>query len=152
MFCFFGQRKNVNHSIKTLSRNHGIHFARQSDRNFLRTRFSSVLNTTKRQVHDYADMLLCVLITLVSKSGQRILSRYLPNVFDAEFFHKQVHLIELILCMEEFLKHGKLRKGDMKHLPKFIIHFINCINSACTREGMGNRLIQIIFTFICTNI
>ena len=32
------------------------------------------------------------------------------------------------------------KKGDMKHLPKLIIHFINCIISTCKREGMGNRL------------
>ena len=87
-------------------------------------------------------MLLCVLITIVSKGGHQILSRSLPNVFDTEFINKQVHLIELILCMEEFLKHGQLRKGDLKDLPKLIVHFINCITSTCKREGMGNRLIK----------
>ena len=97
-------------------------------------------------------MLLCVLITMVSKAGQQILSRCLPNVFDTEFLNKQVHLTELILCMEEFLKHGKLRKEDMKPLPKFIIYFINCITSTCKREGMGNGLIKNIFIFISMNI
>ena len=120
-------------SIETLARNYDVHVARQSDQNFPRTRFPSVLNTTKRQGHDYAGMLLCVLITIVSKGGQHILSRCLPNVFDTEFLNKQVHLIELRLCMEEFLKHSKLRKGDLKHLPKLIVHFINSITSTCER-------------------
>ena len=92
-FAFLVRGKKVYDSIETLSRNYGVHIARQSDRNFPRTRFPSVLNTTKRQGHDYAGMPLCVLITIVSKGGQRILSRSLPNVFDTEFLNKQVHLI-----------------------------------------------------------
>ena len=140
-FAFLVRGKKVYDSIETLSRNYGVHIA---------TRFPTVLNTTKRQGHDYAGMLLCVLITIVSKGGQRILSRSLPNVFDTEFLNKQVHLIELILCMEGFLKHGQLRKGDLKHLPKLIVHFINCITSTCKRDGIGNRLIKIIFIFIST--
>ena len=128
--------------IETLSRNYGIYLARQSDKNFPRTRFPSILTTTKRQGHNYAGMLLCVLVTLVSTPGQQIVKDMVPNVFDDEFINKQVHLIKLILCIEEFLKHGKLKNGDLHYLPKFIVHFINCITSTCKREGMGNRLIK----------
>ena len=123
-----------------LSRNHGANLSRQSDREFPRTKFSSILTTTKKEGHDYAGMLISILIAIVSPTGTQILCEQ-ANLTN-EFINQQVHVIELILSMEEFLKHGKMKYGELKHLDKTIVHFINCINSTCKRGGMGTRLIK----------
>ena len=45
--------------------------------------------------------------------------------------------------MEEFLKHGILKKNDLKVLPLMIRHFVDEINLNSQRDtGMGNKIIK----------
>eukprot|EP00957_Ditylum_brightwellii_P052279 3965091-Ditylum_brightwellii.AAC.1 len=58
------------------------------------------------------------------------------------FTEQWIEVIEVIISMEEFLKHGRITVGGLNYLPKIIIHFLNCMNSICLRKGTGNKLIK----------
>ena len=102
---------------------------------------------TLKIVNDIEDGFIGAVITsdtdadgyyLIKWNGTPYTDHILKN--DITFIQKQVHVIELILGMEEFLKHGQFSKGKLKHLEKTVIHFINCINNVCKRGGTGTRL------------
>ena len=54
----------------------------------------------------------------------------------------QVHFIEIILEIEEWLKHGDPTKAQISNLPDVISNFIVKVNLNGQREGMGNKLIK----------
>ena len=58
-----------------------------------------------------------------------------------QFVNKQVKLIEIVLSVEEFLKHWKITVKQRNGLQKVMEHFINVISSTCLRSGMGTKLI-----------
>eukprot|EP00536_Pseudo-nitzschia_multiseries_P007859 jgi/Psemu1/18944/gm1.18944_g len=73
---------------------------------------------------------------MVSRHGSEIIG-------DHHSIKKQIdEAIQLIVSMEEFLKHGQMKYSSLKNLPRTIMHFINCINSTCHRKGMGTKLIK----------
>ena len=131
----------TNDIIRITCQKYGALLSRQSDRDFPRTKFgSSILSTTKKEGGDYAGILISLLVCCVSKKGREAL-RIKGVVGDR--YKLFIHTIELLLGMEEFLKHGFFTKKELvQFLPKTIIHFINCINETCYREGMGTRLIK----------
>ena len=124
-----------------MAQRYGAFLSRQSDRNFPRSKSNKqLLHHCKKNGGDYAGVLISLLIAIVSKQGKQFLSNH-PNLND-QFFKKEVLVLELILSMEEFLKHGKITKSDLTLLPKTMIYFINAINSTCKRAGMGTQLIK----------
>eukprot|EP00536_Pseudo-nitzschia_multiseries_P011769 jgi/Psemu1/29889/gm1.29889_g len=127
----------VANSIGHLAQRYGGLLSLQSDRDFPRTKFGTqLLSTTKKEGHDFSGMLISLLIAMVSTHGSGIIG-------DHHFVKKQIaEVIQLILSMEEFLKHGRMKYASLKNLPKTIVHFINCINSTCHRKGMGTKLIK----------
>ena len=54
----------------------------------------------------------------------------------------QIRTLELILFMEEFLKHFQLKKSKLDRLPKMIAYYISHINENCKRNGMGTKLVK----------
>eukprot|EP00536_Pseudo-nitzschia_multiseries_P019141 jgi/Psemu1/59196/gm1.59196_g len=119
---------NLNHgvavanSIGHLAQRYGGLLSRQSDRDFPRTKFGTqLLSTTKKEGHDFSGMLISLLIAMVSKHGSDIIG-------DHRFVKKQIEVIQLILSMEEFLKHGRMKGMGTKliknhlyfHLPDYI--------------------------------
>ena len=137
-----GPRAAAFNTIGNLSQKYGAMLSRQSDRDFPRTKFSSsILSPTKKQGSDYAGILLCVVIAMLCGSGKDILCN---NVhITAYLINQQVYTLELILGMEEFLKHGRLTKAQLPSFHKTIIHFLNQINSNCQRaKGMSTVLIK----------
>ena len=64
----------------------------------------------RREAKDFAGMLLGLLIALLSDRGREIL--LMDRGMDATRIADQVHMIELILGMEEWLKHGDPTKGN----------------------------------------
>ena len=91
---------------------YGGYLTHQSDRNFPRCKFvSSVLVATKKNGSDYSGMLLCILLGLVSRKGQTILTnRGMPIAT----INNWIYAVELILMMEEFLKHGTPTVNQLK--------------------------------------
>ena len=128
-------------NMASMAQYYGALLSRQSDRNFPRTKFgTSILSVTKKEGGDHAGILISILISIVSKVGTDLLLN--KGKLQFGFLQKQVHCIELILGMEEFLKHGGITQNDLKLLPKVMINYINHINEVCQRKGMGSRLIK----------
>ena len=69
-----------------------------------------ILSVIRRQAHHFAGMLLGLLIALLSDSGREIL--LMDRGMDTNRIADQVHMIELILGMEEWLKHGDPTKNN----------------------------------------
>eukprot|EP00536_Pseudo-nitzschia_multiseries_P006346 jgi/Psemu1/15033/gm1.15033_g len=126
----------VANSIGHLAQRYGGLLSRQSDRDFPCTKFGTqFLSSTKKEGHDFSGMFISILIAMVSKHGSGIIG-------DHHFIKKQTEVIQLIVLMEEFLKHGQMKYSSLKNLPKTVVHFINCINSTCHRKGMETKLIK----------
>ena len=130
-------KKNCNKFDQVACRYGGL-LHRQSDRNFPRTKFNSVLSTTMKEGKDFAGMLVCILVATLSNSGN-----YFPKKIDPVAISNQIYFIELVIGMEEYLKHGGIARSDLNILEKMMIHFLNEINKNCKRQkGMLNRLIK----------
>jgi len=128
-------------NMTRMAQHYGALLSRQSDRNFPRTKFgTSILSVTKKEGGDYAGILISILISIVSKVGMNQLKN--ERALETNFISKLVHCFELILGMEEFLKHGRITHNDLEVLPKTMINYINHINAVCQRKGMGSRLIK----------
>ena len=95
---------------------------------------------TKKEGHDYAGMLLSLLLAILSDRGREIM--LVEKEICTTRIEDQVHMIELILGMEEWLKAGSHTYEEVKHLPNAIDDFITKINHCCQREGMGTKLIK----------
>lgn len=134
-------RAKLHRLMGKLAQQHGGVLSRQSDRDFPRTKFTSqILTTTKKEGSDYAGILLCLIVAMVSTNGRKQLidSGILPESVDAV-----VGTFELIIAMEEFLKHGLITKRQLANIPKMAIHYINEINKNCKRkEGSGTCTIK----------
>ena len=127
---------SVSNKIGHLAQKYGALLSRQSDRNFPRTKFGTqLLSTTKKEGHDFSGMLISIVVAISSKLGLEVIQ-------DNNFIKKQIETTQLIISIEEFLKHGKMKRGALKNLKRTIVHFINCINSTCYRKGMGTKLIK----------
>jgi hypothetical protein len=129
-------------SFTTLTRNYGAKLTRQSDRDFPRTKFTSnILQPTKKEGSDYAGILLSLVVALSSNEGQQILQN--DAGISTIRIRSLIYTLELILGMEEFLKHGRITKDDLPKLKKMIDHFLRQINDNCKRSrGMGTNLLK----------
>ena len=131
--------------FESLARFLGGSIGRQSDRNFPRTQFGlngKILSSKMKEGKDYAGMLLCILLSLLSLDGQKAIEDSIQRsaVFDVK---KQVHFIELVLGMEEFLKYGRPTLRDVSRLSKMMRYFVKQITINCHRPtGMGNNVIK----------
>ena len=130
-----------NSRFESIARRLGGSLSRNSDREFPRTRFNtnnSVLKTSMKEGKDYAGILLCLLLALLSTDGRRSL----PHV-DSCVLDEQVRFIELVLGMEEFLKYGEIHRSRLNDVKRMMNYFVDQIVRNCRREtGMGNRLIK----------
>ena len=129
-------------SLTELTRNYGAKLTRQSDRDFPRTKFTSnILQATKKEGSDYAGILLSLIVTLSSDEGKEILTSKAAITNDK--IDKLIYTLELVLGMEEFLKHGRITRDEIPKLKKMIDHFLTQINENLKRnKGMGTNLIK----------
>ena len=136
-----GNREVASNEVSQLATAYGGYLSRQSDRNFPRTRFtSSYLSTAKKEGKDYAGIILTLIITLSSTYGQHVLKD--KAMAQKTKIANQIRTLELILFMEEFLKHFQLPKSHLNRLPTMIAYFIEHINRNCQRDGMGTKLVK----------
>ena len=136
------KRKVALEALTELTRNYGAKLTRQSDRDFPRTKFTSnILQPAKKEGSDYAGILLSLVVTLSSDEGKHILTT--KAAITEEQIEKLIYTLELILGMEEFLKHGRISPDDIPKLKKMIDHFLTEINENLKRKkGMGTNLIK----------
>ena len=129
-----------NNKFEAIARKLGGALSCNSDRCFPRTRFGTntdVLNPNMKEGKDYAGMLLCHLLAFLSVKGKTVSKK------DNNFILHQVWFIELVLGMEEFLKHGVMTLSRLDWLRKTVRYFLEQLTKHCSRtEGMGNNLIK----------
>lgn len=137
--------------LGSLAQTYGALLSRQSDRDFPRTRFSStyILNTAMKEGNHYAGILLSILVSLVSRYGKKICKQHATDLCDDNFIVMmgQIETIELLLMMEEFLKKGVIKVGQIPKFRSVVDKFINLINKNSRRNvdaatGHGTRLIK----------
>ena len=130
-----------NSLFESIARQLGGALSRNSDRVFPRTQFNtnnSVLKSSMKEGKDYAGILLCLLLALLSTDGRRSLPHVESGVMD-----EQVQFIELVLGMEEFLKKGEIYRSHLNNVRRMMNYFVEQIVRNCRQEtGMGNRLIK----------
>ena len=127
--------------ISELAFNYGGRLHRQSDRNFPRTKFGNqILNTAKKSGHEYAGILLSLLLSIISDRGREILFQERKIVESR--IEDEVLMLELILGMEEWIKSGHHTREEINKLPYAINRFIDILNITCQCDGMGTRLIK----------
>ena len=115
--------------------------SRQSDRNFPRTKFgSSILSATKKEGSDFSGMLLGLLIAMPSDRGRE--SLLMERGMEPNRTQDQVHMIEALISMEEWLKHGAPTRRQLAVLPTVMMDFTAKVNFNGQRQGMGTKLIK----------
>ena len=85
-------------------------------------------------------MLIGLLIALLSDCGKEIIQ--IEREMNLDQITDQIHFIEIILGMEEWLKHGNPTKEQVEFLPDVINDFIDKVNLNGQREGMSTKLIK----------
>ena len=84
---------------------------------------------TKKEVNDYAGMILSLLLEIISDRGIEIMLN--ERKMSKYRIEDQVNMVDLILGMEEWMKAGSPSYEDVKFLPKDIDDFITKINHCC---------------------
>ena len=132
---FCGGNKTIDHMrMESLCSKFGAQLTRQSDRNFPRTKFSSdYLSSVKKEGNDYSGLILCLILSLLCEKSPFLID----NKIDV------IRSLELIIGMEEFLRYGSIKLGDVNNLPLIIANFLNEVNTNCYKtSGMGQRIIK----------
>ena len=138
--CIIGEG-HAHQRISRLQVMYGSMLSRQSERDFPRTNFSTAyLSTTKKEGKHYAGIILLLILAIISPEGEQTVR--LKTGMRPSKITDLVYTLELILFMEEFLKHFKMKLSQSSKLPVMIEHFIEKINKNCQRGGMGTRLIK----------
>ena len=144
-----GSKKKAHDNISLLCQIYGAFLRRQSDRDFPRASFTStnILKTTMKEAKHYAAILLCLMLALLTPSGQYNFTDQDRAKQDIDALPGLICTIEWLLGMEEFLKNGELTVGEVPRMRTAIDEFIRKINANCRRNadedtGSGTRLLK----------
>ena len=127
-----------------LSHQMGRYLNRQSDRDKPRTKFSnSLFSKTKKNAHEQAGVILCLLLAMVSDRGRQIMlqERTMHEQFVANF----VYVLELVLMFEVWIKKKKFKASQVlngSRLSQGLGFYIKRISEIAVRGGMGALLIK----------
>ena len=88
-----------------------------------------ILNTSKKESHEYAGIILNLLIAIVSDGGREIL--FDERSMMKEHIQNEVLMFELLLGMKEWLKSGVYTYEEIEKLLMAINKFIDVINITC---------------------
>eukprot|EP00531_Pseudo-nitzschia_arenysensis_P000969 CAMPEP_0116116834 /NCGR_PEP_ID=MMETSP0329-20121206/1249_1 /TAXON_ID=697910 /ORGANISM="Pseudo-nitzschia arenysensis, Strain B593" /LENGTH=935 /DNA_ID=CAMNT_0003610355 /DNA_START=406 /DNA_END=3213 /DNA_ORIENTATION=+ len=132
----------IRDTISALMSRYGAELSRQSEKDLPRVNFTSdYLSTVKKEGKDYAGLILCLILALLSTKGSEVMrakEEEVPGTIE-----NLVRTLESIIGMEEFLKHGAMKRSHAKNLPAIVADFLNGVHLNCYREKhMGQRLIK----------
>ena len=126
------QPKYALRTMNLLCFRYGSYLQRQSDRDFPRPALTTnMLKTDMKEGKDFAGIILCLILALLSDAGRTVLNKYC-NIKEKNI-NELIETLELVICMEQFLKHCGLKKVNLPRLPKLIHQFITKICTNCPR-------------------
>ena len=125
--------------FETICGTFGKRLARQSDREMPRTNFFTTYSTiTRKNGHEMAGLLIVYLMVLLSHEHEK-----LEIFFGESRWSAFIHVIELMLMLEEFCKTLEHSKSDVKKfakgLPLLMQTYANTINR---KVGDGMKIIK----------
>ena len=127
--------------ISYLAYRYGGCLVRQSERNLPRTKFRTlILNTANREGHEYAGIILNLLLAIISDRGREILLE--ERKMKPERIDDQIYIFELLLGMEEWLKSGQHTYREITKVGEAMNGLMKIVKLTCQREGMGTKLIK----------
>ena len=92
-----------------IAQGYGADIIQNLDQDFPHTKYTTpILTPTKNDGNDYAGIVLCIIVSLVSGQGSNKLIKKLHKY--QESIDDLISTLELIIGMEEFLKHGQMKK------------------------------------------
>jgi len=123
-----------------VTRQYGKLLQRQSDRNLPRTFFNTDYTTIARKnAAEVTGLLVVYLIVFASQEGQDVLD----TKFKEDRSSQWLHLFEMLLLLENFLKADEHLKSDVEVLAGFMPALLNTFKALLVRkEGMGMKLIK----------
>ena len=130
-------------NLTLIAQRYGALLSRQSDRAFPQTKFSStfLLSTSMKEGRHYAGIMLCLIVTIVSRIG-KFNCKERTNITNRAL-QGQIRTMELLLGIEEFLKRGTIKVNQIQQFKKFIDHLVQTIIQNCLRNrGNGNKFIK----------
>ena len=128
-------------NLGLLAQHCGAVLTRQSDRNFPRTKHTSVhiLKTSMKEGTQYAGILLCIMVTLVSKLGLSNLKSCVPECTDFVRIGF-IETLEMLLGLEEFLKYGGIKQSEIPKLETLMDELVHKITQNCRRNDLEEDL------------
>ena len=128
-FDLIGTESQLARDINALSRQYGILFAHQSERDLPRTHFPNGIHKGKKQAKEYRGVLLLLLVILRSTKGQNMLKRK-PRFRKDATVRDWIMLVELLLMWETYLCEDALLVQHVKHMKKkmrYMMHLIKAV-------------------------
>ena len=138
---------NIKSSLENfdyLSHQMGRYLNRQSDREKPRTKFSnSIFSKTKKNAHEQAGVILCLLLAMVSDRGRQITlqERTMSERFVANF----VYVLELVIMFEVWIKKSSFKVSQVlngEKLSKALGFYMARVADISIRGGMGALVVK----------
>jgi hypothetical protein len=119
---------------------YGSCLQRQSDRNLPRTFFpTGVCGDQKRKGHEMPGVILIYLLIFLSQDGELY-----ENKIGSKLLANYIHLFEMILMMEQFLKQHEFERSSIILMKDHVTAIFNLYKDTVNRKvGMGDNLIKI---------
>ena len=132
--------KLYNKRFENLASKYGYYLSHQSDRDLPRTHlYSNYTTTTRKTANEMSGVLLVILIIFMTNEGETKLDQAMKDIQISKF----IHLLELLLMLENFCLSAEHRVTDIKKFKKFIPFFLNTYKETLNRQqGNGCKLIK----------
>jgi len=146
--CFFeqiGETSWLAQEINALAVEIGVLFARQSDRDLPKTKFSNGIQKGKLMAKEYTGVLLMIAAILRSSEGQQALRAQKSTRFAKEdgLIEDWIVLVETLLQWEEWLKSEQMATKDVRRAKEKHLYIMYLLRVVANRtKGMGLKIMK----------
>ena len=132
--------KSYSKHFEALTLRYGKLLSHQSDRDLPRTYISTnYTTTTRKNANEMSGVLLVILIIFLTNEGENKLDQAMANIESSKF----IHVLELLLMLENFCLTGAHKSSDIRQLKKFMPFLLNTYKETINRTtGNGMKLIK----------
>jgi Plavaka transposase len=118
-----------------LATRYGLYLSHQSDRQLPRTHIhTNYTTTTRKNANEMSGVLLVILIVFMTDEGETKLDDAMAEIQSAKF----IHLLELLLMLENFCLAPEHKIKDIKLFKKFVPFILNTYRETIDRRT-GNQ-------------